>query len=101
MIDKIYNNEIDIRRIKKEIYKLILFMNRKKKKLIDHLLVPIKYILWLLLQFLTLCKLKICNYRMKKIWNINHIENKNLLNNRDTNYNNTQEEKIKNLICMY
>lgn len=101
MIDKIYNNEIDIRRIKKEIYKLILFMNRKKKKLIDHLLVPIKYILWLLLQFLTLCKLKICNYRMKKIWNINHIENKNLLNNRDTNYNNTQEEKSKiSFVCI-
>lgn len=38
---------------------------------------------------------------MKKIWNINHIENKNLLNNRDTNYNNTQEEKSKiSFVCI-
>ncbi|SOV25303.1 conserved Plasmodium protein, unknown function [Plasmodium sp. DRC-Itaito] len=101
MIDKIYKNEIDIRRIKKEIYKLILLMNRKKTKLIDHLLVPIKYILWLLLQFLTLCKLKISNYRMKKIWNINNIENNKLLNKKDVNYNTGQEEKSKiSFVCI-
>ncbi|KJP88441.1 hypothetical protein AK88_01893 [Plasmodium fragile] len=64
-MDKLYKNEIRIKITCKQINKTVKLMSRRKDKILNILLIPIKYII-LLLQFIVLCKLKISNMRIRR-----------------------------------
>ncbi|EUD69338.1 hypothetical protein C922_00201 [Plasmodium inui San Antonio 1] len=64
-MDKLYKNEISIKITCKQINKMVKLMSRRKDKILNILLIPMKYII-LLLQFIVLCKLKISNVMIRR-----------------------------------
>ncbi|SCO74330.1 conserved Plasmodium protein, unknown function [Plasmodium vivax] len=68
-LDKLYKNEIRIKITCKQINKTVKLMSRRKDKILNILLIPIKYVV-LLLQFIVLCKLKMSNVRLRRRINL-------------------------------
>ncbi|SCO93989.1 conserved Plasmodium protein, unknown function [Plasmodium malariae] len=81
-MDKLFKNENHIKITYKQINKTVRLMSRKKDKILNILLIPVKYVI-LLLQFIILFKLKIYNFRMKKKINSYNAQRRELRNSND------------------
>ncbi|CRH01342.1 conserved Plasmodium protein, unknown function [Plasmodium relictum] len=94
LMDKLYKNDVHIKKINKQINKINRLLKRKKKKISEKLLFPFKYIM-LLLQYITLFKLRVFNSRMKKKMNLNNISSIKQLS-----YNNPLENPKVSFVCI-
>ncbi|ANQ09898.1 Uncharacterized protein PCOAH_00045320 [Plasmodium coatneyi] len=83
-MDKLYKNEIRIKITCKQINKTVKLMSRRKDKILNILLIPIKYII-LLLQFIVLCKLKISNMRIRRRINLSTADSRGGHASRNSN----------------